>query len=104
MKAAPKHEPRSRLHGHTYTLRLQLSAPLDQVMGWTLDFGDVKEIFGPIFTRLDHQSLHQIADLADCDAATLAAWILDQARAQLPAICGLELFETRDAGVILDVR
>lgn len=98
LKAAPAGEPRARLHGHTYTLRLHLRAPLDQVMGWTVDFGDVKELFTPIFKTLDHQALHQIPDLADCDTATVAAWILDKSRSTLPQVCRVDLFETKGCG------
>ncbi len=98
-KSAPPGNPRQRLHGHTYTLRLHLSAPLDQVMGWTVDFGDVKTLFNPVFKALDHKPLHQIADLADCDTATVAAWILNKARADLPQVCRVDLFETPGLGV-----
>jgi 6-pyruvoyltetrahydropterin/6-carboxytetrahydropterin synthase len=103
LKRAPDGSPFRRIHGHTYTLRLHLSAPLDQVMGWTVDFGDVKEIFNPIFKSLDHQPLHEIPDLADCDTATIAAWILNKARAQLPQLDRVDLFETRGCGAIVSV-
>ena len=51
---APEGDPRRRLHGHSYLLRLHLSAPLDQVLGWTVDYGDVKALFKPVYERLDH--------------------------------------------------
>lgn len=98
-KAAPPGNPRQKLHGHTYTLRLHLTAPLDQVMGWTVDFGDVKTLFNPIFKMLDHKPLHQIPDLADCDTATVAHWILHKARADLPQVSRVDLFETQGLGV-----
>ncbi len=98
-KSAPPGHPRQRLHGHTYTLRLHLSAPLDQMMGWTVDFGDVKTLFNPVFKALDHQPLHQISDLADCDSATVAAWILNKARTDLPQINRVDLMETAGLGV-----
>jgi 6-pyruvoyltetrahydropterin/6-carboxytetrahydropterin synthase len=98
-KAAPLGTPRRQLHGHTYTLRLHLSAPLDQVMGWTVDFGDVKELFNPLFKALDHKPLYEIADLADCDTATIAHWILAKARANLPQVSGVDLYETGGCGV-----
>src|SRR5690606_19711864 len=72
---APMSAPRHRIHGHTYTLRLHLSAPLDQVMGWTVDFGDVKAIFDPIFRSLDHHPLHEQAEIADGDTTTIARWL-----------------------------
>lgn len=102
-QAAPPGNPRRRLHGHTYSLRLNLTAPLNHVMGWTVDFGDVKDLFNPVFQALDHRPLHQIADLADCDTATVAAWILNRARANLPQIDGIELFESPGLGVIAGV-
>lgn len=101
LKHAPNGSALRRIHGHTYTLRLHLLAPLDEVMGWTLDFGDVKEIFTPIFEALDHQPLHEIADLPDCDTASIATWILHKARAQLPQLDRVDLFETRGCGAIV---
>ncbi len=101
LKGAPEEHPLRRLHGHTYTLRLHLSAPLDEVMGWTVDFGDVKQIFGPIFDALDHQPLYEIDDLADCDTATIAAWIFEQARGRLPQLDRVDLYETRGCGAIV---
>ncbi|MDP3651670.1 MAG: 6-carboxytetrahydropterin synthase [Rhodoferax sp.] len=100
-KYAPEGSKRRKIHGHTYTLRLYLSAPLDTVMGWTIDFGDVKEIFNPIFKMLDHQPLHQIPDLIDCDPASIATWILNKTRNSLPQLYRVDLFETRGCGVIV---
>ncbi len=100
LKHAPAGDALAQVHGHTYTLRLHLSAPLDQVMGWTVDFGDVKALFKPIFKMLDHQPLHEIADLADCDAASLAHWILHKARVVLPQVDRVDLYETRGCGAL----
>jgi 6-pyruvoyltetrahydropterin/6-carboxytetrahydropterin synthase len=101
LRRAPPGSPARRIHGHTYVLRLHLSAPLDRVMGWTVDFGDVKELFTPLFEALDHQPLHEIADLADCDTASIAHWILAKARRALPALDRVDLYETRGCGAIV---
>jgi 6-pyruvoyltetrahydropterin/6-carboxytetrahydropterin synthase len=101
LKHAPEGDKRRRVHGHTYTLRLHLSAPLDQVMGWTIDFGDVKTQFDPIFKLLDHHPLHEIPGLVDADAGNLARWIRDQAAPKLPQLDRIDLYETRGCGVIL---
>jgi 6-pyruvoyltetrahydropterin/6-carboxytetrahydropterin synthase len=101
LERAPAGSPMRRIHGHTYVLRLHLSAPLDRVMGWAMDFGDVKELFTPLFDMLDHRPLHEIPDLADCDTATLARWILDKSRAVLPALDRVDLYETRGCGAIV---
>ena len=93
---------RRRIHGHTYTLRLQLSAPLNAVMGWTTDFGDVKEIFTPTFQRLDHQPLHEIKGLKDNDVASLLAWIRATVANDIPSLDRIELYYRRGCGAILD--
>lgn len=100
LRQAPGDDLHGAIHGHTYTLRLHLAAPLDAVMGWTVDFGDVKALFKPIFKMLDHQPLHEIADLADCDAATLAHWVLGRARAVLPQLDRIDLYQTRGCGAL----
>ena len=98
---APIGSPRRQLHGHTYRLRLHLCAPLDVVMGWTVDFGDLKTLFTPIFKLLDHKPLYEIVDLPDCDTAHIAHWILSKAQSVLPAISAVELQETKGNGVIV---
>lgn len=101
IRSAPADDPLSHIHGHTYTLRLHLTAPLDAVMGWTVDFSDVKEHFNPIFKMMDHQPLHELKGLEDCDAASLAKWILLEARQTLPHLDRVDLYETRGCGAIV---
>jgi len=103
LRHAPDGSGRRRLHGHTYTLRLHLAAPLDEVLGWAVDFGDVKAAFNPIFQRLDHQPIHEIAELADGDTASVAGWIFDQARNRLPQLDRVDLLETPGCGAIVSV-
>jgi 6-pyruvoyltetrahydropterin/6-carboxytetrahydropterin synthase len=98
---APEGDTRRRIHGHTYTLRLHLSAPLDQVMGWTVDFGDVKTMFEPVFTRLDHHPLNDLPGIQDGDCASLAYWIKEQIDTCLPQIERIDLYENPGCGVIL---
>ena len=101
LKNAPANSLLRGIHGHTYTLRLHLSAPLDAVMGWTVDFGDVKTLFDPIFKAIDHRPLYEIADLPDGDTASLAAWVLAKGGAVLPQIDRVDMYETRGSGSIV---
>lgn len=98
---APEGDPRRRIHGHTYTLRLHLHAPLDTLRGWTIDFGDVKDVFDPIFRRLDHHPLHELPGAADNDTASLARWIRAEAAPLLPQLDRIDLYQTRGSGAIL---
>lgn len=98
---APAGDRRKLVHGHTYTLRLHLHGPLDEVMGWTVDFGDVKEAFDPLFKSIDHHALHESQHLADGDAASIARMIRRRSRDLVPALDRIDLYETRGSGVIL---
>ena len=101
LKRAPAADPRRRLHGHRFRLRLQLTAPLDEVLGWTVDFGDVKSCFDPIFLQLDHQPLCELAGAEDNDLETLLHWIKERAARAIPALERIDLYETQGCGAIL---
>ena len=92
---------RTGVHGHTFLARLILSARLDEVMGWTVDYGDVKQLFQPIYQRLDHQPLHDIAALQGAGVGELTRWILDEAGKVLPALEAIAVFETPGNGAWL---
>lgn len=102
LRRAPMGDPRRRIHGHTYTLRLHLHAALDEVMGWTVDFGDVKQLFDPTFKRLDHHPLYEIPGLIDSDTANLVRWIKEQTMPLVPQLDRIDLYETQGCGVILN--
>lgn len=98
---APGDDRRSRLHGHSYRLRLHLTAPLDCVLGWTIDYGDVKRGFQPIYDRLDHHRLDALPRLRSADPADLLLWIREEAVAALPYLDRIELHETPGCGAVL---
>jgi 6-pyruvoyltetrahydropterin/6-carboxytetrahydropterin synthase len=99
LQHAPETDGHRQLHGHTYTLRLGLTALLDEVMGWTVDFGDVKILFEPVFQQLDHHPLHEKSSSGDL--ASLLRWIYDRASPLLPALDRMELFDTPGTGAVL---
>ena len=101
LDAAPPGDTRGRLHGHSYLLRLHLSAPLDPVMGWTVDYGDVKTLFQPIYRQLDHHRLDDIDDLPSAAPGDLVRWIHGRASRELPQIDRVDLYQTPGCGVIL---
>jgi 6-pyruvoyltetrahydropterin/6-carboxytetrahydropterin synthase len=98
---APDGDPRRRLHGHSYLLRLHLTAPLDEVLGWTLDYGDVKALFKPIYAQLDHHRLNELPRLRDADPASLVLWIREEVAGELPQLDRIDLQETPGCGAIL---
>jgi 6-pyruvoyltetrahydropterin/6-carboxytetrahydropterin synthase len=96
LSGLPAGDSRARLHGHTYQLRLALSASLDTVMGWAVDYGDVKTLFQPILKSLDHHPLHE---QGIAHHTQLAQAIFSRASEVLPVLHRLELMDTPGTGV-----
>ena len=97
---APAEHPAARVHGHTYTLRLHLKGPIDELLGWTQDFGDVKRAFAPQFDQLDHQPLHELAPELDGGSKAWAAHIALRAHATIPALERVTLLEGPNGGAM----
>ncbi|MFK8018655.1 MAG: 6-carboxytetrahydropterin synthase [Pseudomonadales bacterium] len=98
---APELDARRRLHGHSYTARLHLTAPLDEVLGWVQDYGDVKEIFAPTLEQLDHHFLNDTPGLNDADISSLLGWIHSMSAPGLPQLDRIDLFESQGCGGLL---
>lgn len=98
---APVADPLYGVHGYTYTVRLHLQAPLDQLMCWTVDYGDVKAIFNPVFKSLDHHPLHEQPELINGDTATIAHWLHCTTQNLLPQLFRVDLFETPGCGALV---
>lgn len=100
LRQAPIDDPRARLHGHSYVARLHLTAPLDDVMGWTVDYGDVKDVFAPVYRQLDH---HNLAELdGDGGVAAIAQWVRARLSNSLPQMDRLDIIQTPGCGCTLN--
>ncbi|HYQ90489.1 MAG TPA: 6-carboxytetrahydropterin synthase [Candidatus Competibacteraceae bacterium] len=98
---APPNDLRHRLHGHSYLIRLHLTAPLDAIMGWTVDYGDVKALFKPVYEQLDHYRLDELAGLKDTDPTGLLRWLRESMQTQLPQLDRIDLYPTPGCGAML---
>ncbi|HOB63075.1 MAG TPA: 6-carboxytetrahydropterin synthase [Candidatus Competibacteraceae bacterium] len=101
LRRVPADDPRRRLHGHSYRIRLHLTAPLDEVMGWTVDYGEVKALFEPAYRQLDHHRLDQLTGLEDADPASLLRWVRAALAERLPPLDRIDLEETPGCGATL---
>lgn len=88
------------LSGHSYRVRLHAGGALDPVLGWVLDYGDMKALFEPLYRRLDHHRLDEVLGGAATPAA-VAQWILDGLTPSLPRLAGVDVWPTPDRGVLV---
>ncbi len=101
LAAAPNDSPYANLHGHSYLARLHIQAPLDEVFGWTVDYGDVKRIFKSTLDQLDHRNLSAHTGIESGGAAEIAQFIRKQVEPSLPQLNRVDLYETPGCGVVL---
>ena len=56
----PKHPGRcSRLHGHSWKLRVSVMGNINPETGFVMDYADLKKVIEPIVESLDHRHLGQ---------------------------------------------
>lgn len=96
---APEHKC-SRLHGHSFHVRISVSGELNKREGWVMDFGDISAAFKPIWDRLDHYYLNDIPGLENPTSEVLAIWIWDLLAPRLGGLSRIEIRETCTTGCV----
>lgn len=89
-----------RVHGHSFGVRIYVEKDLDKKMGWVMDYAEIKEKFKPIYERIDHHYLNEIAGLENPTSENIAIWIWQELKPSLPELCKLEIRETCTSGCI----
>jgi len=98
LPATPVTHKCHKLHGHTYRVTVYLSGETLDENGWLVDFGELKRIFKPIESQLDHSLLNDIPGLENPTSEVLAKWIFDQLKADLPHLTEIKIQETLSSG------
>jgi 6-pyruvoyltetrahydropterin/6-carboxytetrahydropterin synthase len=88
----------ARVHGHSFRVELHVSGPVDQHLGWVMDFADVKAAFDPLFRQLDHNYLNDVPGLENPTSENLARWIWQKLESSLPQLSAVVVHETCTSG------
>lgn len=75
-----------RLHGHSYRVSIVVEGTVNEQLGWVIDFGDLTKAFAPIRAQLDHHYLNNIPGLEGGRMETIAVWIQERLKPQLPSL------------------
>ena len=73
-----------RLHGHSFRITVRIVGPVDERLGWVVDFGEISRAWQPLHDALDHRYLNEVAGLENPTSEMLARWILERFR--LPGV------------------
>jgi 6-pyruvoyltetrahydropterin/6-carboxytetrahydropterin synthase len=89
-----------RLHGHSFRVAIHIEGPVGDVTGWVKDFSEIKEVFAPLYSRLDHNYLNEIPGLENPTSEVLAMWLWDELKPLLPELSAIRIHETCTSGCI----
>jgi 6-pyruvoyltetrahydropterin/6-carboxytetrahydropterin synthase len=88
----------ARIHGHSFRIELHLDGPVDEQLGWVMDFADVRRAFQPVFDQIDHHYLNEVPGLENPTSEQLARWIWSRTKPALPLLSKVVVHETCTSG------
>jgi 6-pyruvoyltetrahydropterin/6-carboxytetrahydropterin synthase len=96
----PKSHKCRRLHGHSFKVEIAVAGELDPKLGWVMDYAEISKAFKPLWERLDHFYLNEIAGLENPTSENIAIWIWKKLKPRLPLLCEVVVAETCTARCI----
>lgn len=88
----------ARVHGHSFRVELHVGGPVDEKLGWVMDFADVRSAFEPLFQQLDHHYLNDVPGLDNPTSENLARWVWRELKPRLPSLSRIVVHETCTSG------
>ena len=83
-----------RLHGHSFQVEVAVAGEIDPKLGWLIDYAEISEAFKPLFDRLDHYYLNEVAGLENPTSENIAIWIWKELKPRLPLLTEIVVAET----------
>lgn len=88
----------ARVHGHSFRVEIHVRGPVDEHLGWVMDFAELKSAFEPLFLQLDHHYLNDVPGLENPTSENLARWIWRELQPRLPRLSRVVVHETCTSG------
>jgi 6-pyruvoyltetrahydropterin/6-carboxytetrahydropterin synthase len=90
----PKSHPCSNVHGHSFKIILTLKGPVDEKLGWLMDYHEINQVMQPILKELDHKVLNEVAGLENPTSENLSKWIYDKVILKISILTEVNISET----------
>lgn len=97
LPAVGDEHPCRKLHGHTYTVEVELRGAVDSDLGWLVDYRDIKKIVKPLIKQLDHCCLNDVAGLNFTTAEDIAVWFWERVKPDLEQLHRITIKETQSS-------
>jgi len=93
LKGMPDEHPCGRLHGHSYTVIVELAAPELDFHGFVLDYGDLSYIKRCIDEHFDHRHLNDVLH-TNPTAELIAMHLYEEFKIDYPQLKSISVKET----------
>jgi 6-pyruvoyltetrahydropterin/6-carboxytetrahydropterin synthase len=93
LPSAPKGHPNSRLHGHSFQVRVSVEGQPDPATGLLIHFWELAEAMKEVQEALDHRNLNE--DIEGLDAPTLenlSVWIWNRLSAKINGLSEVHIW------------
>jgi 6-pyruvoyltetrahydropterin/6-carboxytetrahydropterin synthase len=90
----PEDHKCARLHGHSFRVTVRVRGPVDDRLGWVVDFAELSEAWKPLHEVLDHHYLNEVEGLDNPTSEVLAKWILARFSLDGPSVHSVRVAET----------
>jgi 6-pyruvoyltetrahydropterin/6-carboxytetrahydropterin synthase len=92
--SAPSGHPNSRIHGHSFRVRVTLEGQPDPKIGLIMHLGDLRAVLEGVKEKLDHRLLNEVEGLETGTIENMTKFIWDNAKPLLPLL--FEVAVTRE--------
>ncbi len=86
LPSAPPGHPNSRIHGHSFHVRVTIEGQPDPKTGLVVHFDDLAAAIADAREELDHQFLNEIDGIGAPTLENIAIWLWSRLLPQVPAL------------------
>jgi 6-pyruvoyltetrahydropterin/6-carboxytetrahydropterin synthase len=91
LPSAPAGHPNSRVHGHSFRVRVSIDGTPDDETGLVMNLEDVERAIGAAREALDHRFLNEVEGLAVPTLERITIWLWDRLHNRLPGLAEIEV-------------
>ena len=91
LPSAPPGHPNSRVHGHSFRVRVTIDGEPDGKTGVIMHLDDVEAALSDVHEALDHRMLNEVEGLAQPTLERITMWLWDRLHNRLPGLAEIEI-------------
>ena len=86
LPSAPPGHPNSRIHGHSFHVRVTVKGEPDAATGLVMHFEDLAAAIGDVRAALDHRFLNEVDGIDAPTLENITVWVWNRLGARVPGL------------------